>query len=114
MKFFAANVRPRIGSQRRSFKRFSRWLPGIALLVAIPKCFACVIAYASLTAAITGRLANAEICGRDPRFSWHWVALAVGLSFLQIALFPNRRFGPRRRPKARREMATTSSETRGF
>ena len=49
-------------------QRTARWLAGLALMVAVPKCFLCVLAYAGLGAALG--LGGPELCGGPAVSSW--------------------------------------------
>lgn len=114
MKVLKAGLQLKRSLRSSNLRRSSRWLPSLALMLAMPKCLACIVAYASVTAFVGGRFANLELCGGGPRFDWTWIALAAGLSFLQIGLFPNRRSGLRRWQKVKPEMATKNSETQCY
>lgn len=93
-------------------RRAARWTPTVALFVAAPKCVACVAAYLGIGAALGLRFGAPEICGATASMPAAWIASVAALSFLQIALFPNRRFAAFLLQHAKRAFARKTAATR--
>lgn len=78
-----------MSSPRAEFFRSSRaarWLLPAALLVLMPKCLLCVLAYAGLGTALG--LGGPEICGAPGASTWTWPPwlAAIGAALGAIAL----------------------------